>query len=62
MTSGTRTFPSVVLVRGAWADASGWDDEIRPRRRPLRWQEKAEEDRSRIVDRVSGGYKPVAPG
>ncbi len=29
MTSGTRTSPSVVLVHGAWADASGWDGEIR---------------------------------
>ena len=29
MTGGTRTSPTVVLVRGAWADASGWDGEIR---------------------------------
>jgi hypothetical protein len=29
MTGGTRTSPSVLLVHGAWADASGWDGEIR---------------------------------
>ncbi len=32
MTGGTRTSPTVVLVHGAWADASGWDGEIRRRR------------------------------
>ncbi len=63
MTGGTRTSPTVVLVHGARADASGSPcADPPPDAGHYGWEEKAEEYRSRIVDWVSGGYKRVAAG